>query len=70
MTYKQIDFELQTAARKLESMWRECWGQARDEIRGNWQEPDVMARSRVRAEELVNERLKNTKVTVQWEDGV
>ncbi len=41
----------------LDHLWQECYAQAKDEVRGNWQDPGVMRRRRERATELADARV-------------
>jgi hypothetical protein len=54
MQFNKLKKSLDDTQFRLTVTWRECWKQARKEIRGNWQDPEIMARSRQRAQEIAD----------------
>lgn len=67
MTFLEAKQMFEVNIRQLDDIWNECWQQAKNELRGNWQDPDVMKRWRERAYELADERLQTTKISVHWD---
>jgi hypothetical protein len=68
MTFKDGLSTLREAESRLQEVWNSAYEKAKDEVRGNWQDPDVMRRRRERAYEIADAALKDTELSVVWKE--
>lgn len=66
MKFEEAEETLKQASKHLADIWKDAYCQAKKQVGGNWQEPEVMKRRREFAIKVADKLLQDKKLTVTW----